>query len=127
MVDLKTYTSISINEGFWRKTAPIVMDILCFFIVYFSPQIKSAITKAGIKTIEGIKGLLQSKFPKVYDKLLKNKQLVNFFDNYPELVEQFVEFAASSDLSTKLINQFMSKIIKNFPEDRLEEIKDKLL
>lgn len=126
MTDLKTYTSIVINESFWRKAAPIVMDILMFFVVYFSPQIKSAITRAGIKTIGGIQALLQSKFPKIYDKMLRNKQMVYFFDNYPDVVEAFVEFAASTDLSTKVINVFMSGIIEKLPADKVSEIKDLL-
>lgn len=126
MTDLKTYTSIAINESFWRKTAPIVLDILMFFVVYFSPQIKSAITRAGVKTISGIQALLQSKFPKVYDKMLRNKQMVYFFDNYPDVIEQFVEFAASTDLTTKVINAFMSNIVKNLPSEKIEEIKNKL-
>lgn len=126
MTDLKTYTSIAINESFWRKTAPIVLDILMFFVVYFSPQIKSAITRAGVKTISGIQTLLQDKFPKIYDKMLRNKQMVYFFDNYPDVIEQFVEFAASTDLSTKVINAFMSNIVKNLPSEKIEEIKNKL-
>lgn len=126
MTDLKTYTSIAINESFWRKTAPIVLDILMFFVVYFSPQIKSAITRAGVKTISGIQTLLQDKFPKIYDKILRNKQMVYFFDNYPDVIEQFVEFAASTDLTTKVINAFMSNIVKNLPSEKIEEIKNKL-
>lgn len=126
MTDLKTYTSIVINESFWKKTAPIVLDILMFFVVYFSPQIKSAITRAGVKTISGIQTLLQDKFPKIYDKMLRNKQMVYFFDNYPDVIEQFVEFAASTDLTTKVINAFMSNIVKNLPSEKIEEIKNKL-
>ena len=126
MTDLKTYTSIAINESFWKKTAPIVMDILMFFVVYFSPQIKRAITRAGVKTIGGIQTLLQSKFPKVYDKMLRNKQMVYFFDNYPDVIESFVEFAASTDLSTKVINAFMANVVKNLPSEKIEEIKNKL-
>ena len=124
MTDLKTYTSIAINESFWKKSAPIVLDILMFFIVYFSPQIKSAITRAGVKTIGGIQALLQDKFPKIYDKMLRNKQMVYFFDKYPDVVESFVEFAASTGLTTKVINTFMSDIIKKLPAEKIAAIKD---
>ena len=124
MTDLKMYTRIAINESFWKKSAPIVLDILMFFIVYFSPQIKSAITRAGVKTIGGIQALLQDKFPKIYDKMLRNKQMVYFFDKYPDVVESFVEFAASTGLTTKVINTFMSDIIKKLPAEKIAAIKD---
>lgn len=130
MTDLKTYSSIQINEAFWRKMAPIALDLLCFLVIYFSPQIKRGITTGGIKTVEAISEFLKYKFPKVYAKILQNKKMADFLKNYPEIIEEFVEFstafAASNDLTTKAINMFATKIIKKLPEEKIEEIKSLL-
>lgn len=103
--------------------APVALDLLCFLVIYFSPQIKRGLTIGGIKTVEAISDFLKHKFPKVYAKILQNKKLAEFLKNYPDLIEKFVEFAATSELTTKAINVFAKKIIGQLPEDRIEEIK----
>lgn len=126
MTDLKTYSSIQINEAFWRKIAPIALDLLCFLVIYFSPQIKRGLTTSGIKSVEAISEFLKKRFPKVYAKILQNKKMADFLKNYPEMIEEFVNFAATNDLTTKAINMFATKIIKKLPEEKIEEIKSLL-
>jgi len=126
MIDLKTYTSIQINESFWRKLSPFALDLLCLLLVYYSPQIKRTLTRGGIKTIEGIENCLRTKFPKLYAKVLSNKALAKFLENYPEKIESFISFCSENVITTRIINRFMQNFIKGLPEDKLEEIKNML-
>lgn len=125
MVDLKTYTSININEGFWKKIAPIALDLLCVLAIYFSPQIKRKLTIGGIKSVEAISEFLKFKFPKVYAKILGNKKMANFLDNYPDIISSFTELA-SNELSTKAINIFAKKVINKLTPEQINEIKSLL-
>lgn len=125
MTDLKTYATIQLNEASLRKIAPIVLDILCILVIYYSPQIKRGLTVGGIKTVEAISEFLKKKFPKVYAQILKHKKMAEFLDNYPDIIDNFLEFS-SNELSTKAINLFASKIIKRLAPAQIEEIKSLL-
>lgn len=130
MIDLKTYYSIQVNESIWKKLYPVALDLICFLVIYFSPQIKKGITAGGIKTAKVFSEFLKKKFPKLYEKILQNQSIANFLSNYPELIEEFVEFSSaflsSNDLTIKAINMFANKIIGVIPNDNLEKIKSLL-
>lgn len=123
MTDLKTYSEIKINEAAWSTIAPVVMEILCILVIYFSPEIKKGLTAGGIKTVSALINLLKNKFPKIYAKILKNKSLVNFISNYQSLIEEFVEYAASNDWTTRAIDLIASRLLKRIPADKIREIK----